>query len=124
LHRAQNEFYAGGSDGALRQVLAPNVSWLIPGRNPIAGSYNGLSEVLDYFGGRRQLAAETFQLRRLDVLTGDGDRIAALTDGSAELVGERQDWSTVGLYEVAARRASACWLLPLDPAIFDTIWSL
>jgi hypothetical protein len=36
--------------------------------------------VLDHFRRRQELADRTFQLARRDVLTGDTDRIDALTD--------------------------------------------
>jgi ketosteroid isomerase-like protein len=123
LHRAQNEFYAGGSGAALEQLLAPNVTWSVPGDNPIAGTYRGLEEVLDYFRRRRDLADRTFQMRRRDVLVGDGDRVAALTDGIATIRGVEHRWSTVGLYEVLDQQITACWLLPLDQIAFDAIWS-
>jgi hypothetical protein len=29
LHAAQNDFYAGGGDAALRAVLSPDISWHI-----------------------------------------------------------------------------------------------
>jgi uncharacterized protein len=44
LHRAQNEFYAGGSGSALEQLLASNITWTVPGDNRIAGTYRGLEE--------------------------------------------------------------------------------
>jgi len=59
-----------------------------------------------------------------DVLVGDGDRVAVLTDGSARIGGREERWSTVGLYRLAGdRRLAACWLLPLDPEAFDRIWA-
>jgi uncharacterized protein len=79
LHRAQNAFYAGGESVALRTLLTPETTWVVPGHNPIAGSYHGLDEVFEYFRRRRELAAGTFQMHRRDVLVGDGDRLAALT---------------------------------------------
>jgi ketosteroid isomerase-like protein len=123
LHEAQNEFYAGGSGAALRQLLAPNITWTVPGDNRIAGTYRGLEEVLDYFRRRRDLADHTFQMERRDVLVGDGDRIAALTDGLARIRDVDHRWSTVGLYDVIDGRIAACWLLPLDQRAFDAIWS-
>jgi ketosteroid isomerase-like protein len=123
LHTAQNELYAGGSGAALLQLLAPSITWTVPGDNAIAGTYRGLEDVLDYFRRRRDLAGGTFQMRRRDVLVGDGDRIAALTDGFATIAGVDHRWSTVGLYEVADQRIAACWLLSLDQRAFDAIWS-
>jgi ketosteroid isomerase-like protein len=123
LHTAQNEFYAGGSGAALEQLLAPNITWTVPGDNPIAGTYRGLEEVLDYFRRRRDLADRTFQVIRRDVLVGDGDRVAALADGFATIRGVDHRWSTVGLYDVLDQQITACWLLPLDQLAFDAIWS-
>jgi ketosteroid isomerase-like protein len=123
LHKAQNEFYAGGSGAALEQILAPTITWTVPGDNRIAGNYRGLEEVLGYFRRRRDLADRTFQMKRRDVLVGDGDRLAALTDGFATIRGVDHHWSTVGLYDVLDRQIAACWLLPLDQRAFDAIWS-
>ena len=123
LHEAQNEFYAGGSDAVLHQLLAANITWTVPGDNRIAGTYRGLEDVLDYFRRRRDLADRTFQMQRRDVLVGDGDRIAALTDGVATIRGVEHRWSTVGLYDVDDQQITACWLLPLDQHAFDAIWS-
>ena len=123
LHEAQNEFYAGGSGTALEQLLAPDITWTVPGDNRIAGEYRGLEQVFDYFRRRRDLADHTFQMKRRDVLVGDGDRLAALTDGFATIRDVEHHWSTVGLYDVGGGRIAACWLLPLDQRAFDAIWS-
>jgi ketosteroid isomerase-like protein len=123
LHSAQNEFYAGGSGAGLEQLLAPDLTWTVPGDNRIAGTYQGLAQVLAYFRRRRELAARTFQMKRRDVLVGDGDRVAALTDGFATIRGVDHRWSTVGLYDVADGQIAACWLLALDQPAFDAIWS-
>jgi len=123
LHAAQNEFYAGGSDAPLRQLLVPNITWTVPGDNRIAGTYHGLEEVFSYFRRRRDLAGHTFRMKRRDALVGDGDRLAALTDGFATIRRVAHRWSTVGLYHVSGRRITAGWLLPLDQRAFDAIWS-
>jgi ketosteroid isomerase-like protein len=123
LHEAQNAFYGGGSDAALHELLAADITWTVPGDNAIAGTYRGLDEVLGYFARRRDLADRTFRMQRLDVLVGEGNRVAALTDGIATVGGVEQRWSTVGLYDIVDRRIAACWLLPLDQRAFDAIWS-
>jgi len=123
LHKAQNEFYAGGSDVALKRLLAPSITWTVPGESRIAGTYRGLESVFEYFRRRRAIAGRTFRMKRRDVLVGDGERIAALTDGFATICGVAHRWSTVGLYNVMSRRIAACWLLPLDQRAFDAIWS-
>jgi uncharacterized protein len=123
LHEAQNLFYTGGSGSTLEQLLTPSITWRVPGENAIAGTYRGLAEVFDYFRRRRALASRTFQMTRTDVLVGEGNRLAALTDGVATIRGAEHRWSTVGLYDVVDQRIAACWLLPLDQRGFDLIWS-
>jgi ketosteroid isomerase-like protein len=123
LHAAQGEFYAGGADGPLRALLAPDVEWHVPGANAIAGDYRGIVEVMAYFARRRDHAARSFRMHPGDVLVGEGDRVAVLTDGTATIAGRAERWSTVGLYRLAGDRVAGCWLLPLDPTAFDRIWA-
>jgi ketosteroid isomerase-like protein len=123
LHQAQNDFYAGGGEAALEQIFARHIIWTVPGDNRIAGTYRGIEEVFAYLRKRRELAEHTFRLVPRDVLVGEGDRVAALTDGVATIRGVERRWSTVGLYDLADGRINACWLLPLDQSAFDSIWA-
>ena len=107
----------------MRAFLAPDIVWRIPGQNAIAGTYRGIDEVMEYFGRRRALAAGTFRMTRRDVLTGDGDAVAALTDGFARIGGEDHRWSTLGLYRFRKDKLVECDLLPLDADKFDRIWA-
>jgi ketosteroid isomerase-like protein len=123
LHAAQGAFYSGGPDEPLRAVLTADVEWRVPGRNAISGHYRGIDAVLAYFARRRDLAARSFRMLPGEVLVGDGDHVAVLTDGVARIGGREERWSTVGLYRLAGGRVAACSLLPLDPEAFDRIWA-
>jgi ketosteroid isomerase-like protein len=123
LHEAQRRFYAGGSGDELRDLLTTDIRWTVPGRNAIAGRYEGIAEVMSYFVKRREIASRTFTLHTSEVLVGDGDHVAALTDGTAVLAGAEERWSTVGLYRLRGGLVAACWLLPLDAEKFDRIWT-
>jgi ketosteroid isomerase-like protein len=123
LHEAQGAFYAGGTPEPLRNVLTEDIAWVVPGRNAIAGTYHGLDAVMAYFARRRDLADRSFRMHPGELLVGDGDHVAALTDGTATIAGVEHRWSTVGLYRLRGDRVAACWLLPLDPAAFDAIWA-
>ena len=123
LHAAQGDFYAGGPEEPLRAVLTDDIAWHVPGDNAIAGTYEGAEAVMAYFARRRDLAGRSFRMHPGDVLTGDGERVAVLTDGTATIDGQPHHWSTVGLYRLRGDRVAACWLLPLDPVAFDRIWA-
>ena len=87
LHSAQGSFYAGGPATALHRVLAEDVAWHVPGASPIAGIYPGQDAVLAYFARRRDLAGRTFRMHPREVLSGDGDHVAVITDGTATVGG-------------------------------------
>lgn len=123
LHSAQASLYTDGLVDAVRAVLTDDIAWHVPGGSPIAGSYRGVDQVIGYMLARRVLADGTFVMDRLDVLTGEGSVVAVLTDGSASFDGVARRWSTVGLYRVEGDRVAKCWLLPLDQAEFDDIWT-
>jgi catechol 2,3-dioxygenase-like lactoylglutathione lyase family enzyme/ketosteroid isomerase-like protein len=123
LHTAQNAMYAGGDDEPVCALLTDDVVWSVPGANALAGSYQGIEQVIGYFHDRRRMAGETLRLHPGELLVGSGDHVAALTDGSATIGGTEHRWSTVGLYRLHDRRIAACWLLPLDQAAFDRAWS-
>ena len=123
LHDAQARLYTDGDPARVRELLSEDIRWHVPGTSLIAGSYHGLDEVIEYMLARRRLADGTFVMHRLDVLTGDGSTIAVLTDGEAVIGGLERRWSTVGLYRLDGERVAECWLLPLDQAEFDDIWT-
>jgi uncharacterized protein len=124
LHAAQNAMYAGGDMEPIRVLLTEDIEWNVPGQNAIAGTYRGLDDVIEYFKRRRALAGNTFQLHPGELLVGDAEHLAVLTDGTATIDGVEHRWSTIGLYRVRKGRIAACWLLPLDQAQFDRVWAL
>jgi hypothetical protein len=123
LHAAQGVLSAGGPEDGVRALLAPDIVWHVPGRNAIAGTYRGIDEVLAYFRRRRDLAGGSFRMQPGDVLTGEGDAVGVLTDGTATIDGVDHAWSTVGLYRIRDGRIASCHLLALDQTSFDAIWA-
>jgi hypothetical protein len=71
---------------------------------------------------RRDLADGTFRMRRRELMVGEGEHFAALTDGIAIIDGRTREWSTVGLYCLRAELLVECRLFPFDQAQFDEIW--
>ena len=122
LHAALREFYAGGESAPLRKLLTDDVEWHVPGASAIAGNYRGIDAVLEYFRKRRELSGRTFRMHPREVLAGD-EHVAVITDGTVTIDGLERSWATIGLYRLRSDHVAACWLLPLDPAAFDAIWS-
>jgi hypothetical protein len=124
LHRRQGEMYAGGAVDPVAELLAEDIVWHVPGASSIAGDHRGVSEVIEYFQRRRRLANETMRMHPGELIC-KGEGVAQFVEGSAELDGEEVRWQTIGVYRVDAahRRICEVWLVPLDSALFDRIWS-
>ncbi len=124
LHRRQGEMYAGGPVEPVLELLAEDVVWHVPGASPIAGDHRGREQVAAYFERRRRLAVSTMRMSPGPVLA-EGDAVAQFVTGEATLGGERASWQTIGAYRADPehRLIREVWLIPLDSALFDRIWS-
>ena len=122
LYDALGTFYAGGAEEPVRELLTEDVEWHVPGSSAIAGDYEGIDQVVGYFNTRRSLARGTYRMLLGEVLVGE-EHVAVLTDGTAVVGGVEGRWTTLVLYRIRDGAVSRCWLLPLDGAAFDAIWS-
>jgi uncharacterized protein len=124
LHRRQAEMYAGGSLEPVLELLAEDVVWHVPGSSPIAGDHRGRGQVASYFEQRRGLARATMRMRPGEAMV-RGESLAQFVEGTAELEGREVSWQTIGAYRVdlEAGLVREVWLVPLDSALFDRIWS-
>ena len=68
-------------------------------------------------------ADRTLRMRLRDLLVGEGNNLAALTDGYAEIAGRSCEWSTIGLYRLRGDRLAECRLNSFDQTEFDSIWN-
>jgi len=116
--------YAGGSVEAVAELLAEDIVWHVPGKTPIAGDHRGVPAVIAYFNRRRELANATMRMEPGQVLEAD-NAIAQFVRGTATIDGTEVTWQTVGVYRIDLGRGhiQEVWLVPLDSALFDRIWS-
>jgi acyl-CoA thioester hydrolase len=122
LHRAQADLYINDQDAALRELLAPDVVWRVPGNSRISGVYEGVTQVLNYMRHRGTIANRTFRMERREVLEGPY-HLAALTEGTVQREGTTFKWRTIGLYQTREGRITECQLIPFDAAAFDAAWA-
>jgi acyl-CoA thioesterase FadM/ketosteroid isomerase-like protein len=118
----QREMYAGGGVKRVRELLAEDIVWHVPGTSPIAGDYRGRDAVIEYFLRRRTLAGGSIAITQRDEMH-DEEVLVQLADGRALLGGRDVEWRTAGVYRVAAGKIAEAWLVPLDGARFDHVWS-
>ena len=120
--RRQSAMYRGGDPEAVRELLAHDVVWHVPGRSPIAGDHRGRAAVMAYFDRRRALAGGA-----MTILPGEqivsGDVVIQFADGELARDGRRVRWRTAGVYRFDGECVAEAWLVPLDLDAFDAIWA-
>lgn len=123
LAAAERFMKSVGDAPAMRESLAPDVVWHVPGKAPISGEHKGVEGVLSYFGRLRGLSDGTFQAKVVDVLAGEST--AALY---SEATGKRPDGrsyrsSYVLLLTIREGRVASARLYNADQAAFERFWS-
>jgi ketosteroid isomerase-like protein len=116
--RRQSAMYRGGDADAVRELLAPDVVWHVPGASPIAGDHRGRDAVMAYFERRRALAGGAMTIVPGEQLV-SGDTVIQRADG---MIGELR-WRTVGIYRFDGDQVAEAWLVPLELDAFDAIWT-
>jgi ketosteroid isomerase-like protein len=82
------------------EILAPDVTWRIPGHHPLAGVKRGADEILAYFGA---LPRANFQAEPI-VIAAQGDYVIDVHRGWASYGDATLDMEWVLVYRVAAGR--------------------
>ena len=123
LIRSGYEAFAAGDVPAVLAIFADDISWTIPGRSPIAGTYTGHDEVLGFFGQLQERSDGTFNLEIHDVLDNDADKVALLLTETAQ----RDDASLsdvgVHVWTVQDGKATSFQAFAGDQHANDEFWS-
>ena len=123
LHRRKAELYAGGPAGPVADLLTDDIVLHVVGESPVAGVYRGWDAVLRYLSAAREMSRQTLRIYPGEVVAASGEVIVQLLDAAVLLDGEEVSWEAAGLYRVGGGRVREAWLVPLELAWFDRIWS-
>jgi ketosteroid isomerase-like protein len=119
LLRREYEAFESRDLGTLDEILADDVVYHIPGRNPFAGAHRGKRAVLRLFEADRRAS---FRSEVHDVLANDRHAVA-LTRVRGERDGLVLDDITVHVVHVIEGRITEAWFFPGDQAASDAFWS-
>ncbi|SRR6266567_2696138 len=114
--------FAAGDMGTLRELFAPEIVWHNPGRNPLAGDYHGVDDVLGFFGRLAEETQGTLRLHLHDVLANDA-HVVALVETHAERGGRAVDSNDTHVFHLTSGRVTEFWALSGDPYANDELLS-
>ena len=106
----------------LRQLFADTTVFHEPGRSPISGDYQGLDQVLGFFGALAERSGGTFRATLHDVVANDEHAIA-LHSSDAERNGRTAHSPTVLVFDVQDGRIAETWSYHSDQYEFDEFWA-
>ena len=106
---------------ALRDVFAPDATWVVPGDGTMAGSFTGREEIFAFLGRLPKETDGTYSSSLIDVLASD-DRAAALYRASGERKVRARPRPGAALPDRGRARPHVL-ALPSDPAAFERFWA-
>ena len=115
-------FGRGDIDALRDQYFADGIRWHLPGRSPLAGDYDGIGQVMEFFGQIMEQSGGTFRTELHDVLAND-EHAVALYATVAERDGRRLEDNNVSTFHIRDGKASEVWTQVTDMYAIDEFWS-
>jgi ketosteroid isomerase-like protein len=106
----------------LRQLFADTTIFHEPGRSPISGDYQGMDQVLGFFGTLAERSGGTFRATLHDVVANDEHAIG-LHSSDAERDGRAVRSPTVLVFHVRDGKITETWSHHYDQHEFDEFWA-
>jgi len=119
FHEAQQR----GDAATLADLMADDVVWHVPGRNPMSRDYHGKAEVAGFFARARELSGGTVRTELLDVLGGESYGVALV-----RVFAEREGRSLGGQFQaftfrIEGDKIAEFWFMVEDRYAVDAFWS-
>ena len=102
----------------LRSLIAEDVVWHVPGRNPIAGEIRGLDELVAWLGRVSELG---FTIREHDVF-GNDEHVCALSYMGARRPGVEVEMRVTSVFHFRGGQQVERWMYPEDMEAWDAIF--
>jgi len=122
LVRRGYDAFAKGDADTLRELLAPNVVWHLPGQSPLAGDYRGTDAVLDLFGRTMELTAGTFWAE-LHGIVADDEHTVGLHVARAERGGRTLEDRQVLVCHLSGGKLVEVWQYIENQYLYDGFFS-
>ena len=121
--RRMFEAYRNDDYETLRQVLAEDVVYHIPGRNLFSRDYVGQEALFELWRNQKErMGGKPYKIETIDILVSD-NHVVALTRVAAESGGKSVTWKGANVYAVRDGKISEAWFMLDDLYAYDSFWS-
>jgi ketosteroid isomerase-like protein len=122
LVRDSYDAFARRDMGAVMELLADDITFVIPGRSIQSGTFRGKQEVGKYFSIVQEHTKGTHRVEVIDVFANDTRAVGLL-----RALGQHDqavfDMTVIHLWQLADGKATAVSIIPIDQYAFDAFWS-
>lgn len=112
--------FAKGDFAVLNDLFAEDLPWHEPGRNQIAGDYQGREAVYGFFGRLMEITEGTFHLE-VQAVFADDERGIALVVSSASRGGRSITVQDAHIFRLRDGKVAEFWNASTDPYAFDEL---
>ena len=122
LMRRATEAFSKGDIATLKQIIAEDAAWHVPGRSQVAGDYRGHDQIFGFFGKLMELSGGTFKVELHDVLATD-DHAINLDRMTGRRGDKTLDMDLVLVVHPRDGKIAEAWDLFSDQYGWDDFWS-
>ena len=122
LLRAAYAAFANGDLAGYLQYCTPTMTFVVPGQNRVAGTYDRDTFQSGLIAQVMGLTNGTFRETVLDVFTSDRGGIVRAAH-EFERDGERHAYNTLHLYDIVGGKLASFREIPEDPRAFERAWA-
>jgi ketosteroid isomerase-like protein len=122
LLRSLYEAFGRGDMATIDAGFADDVTFHIPGRGPLSGTYAGKQRVYELFGKLAEGSGGTFKIEVHDVVAND-EHVVGLTTNSASREGKSVSYQATLVAHLKGGKVGEVWEMYDDPNKVDEFWS-
>jgi ketosteroid isomerase-like protein len=111
-----------GDMNALGDLVAEDIVWHTPGRNPLSGTYEGREATFESFAREAELCDNTYRVDVHDVLANERHTVALLR-ATAQHSNRELSQDYVLVFHIRDGRVTEAWEVWTDQATVDQFWS-
>jgi uncharacterized protein len=121
--RAMYEAHGRGDEARLRELLAEDVVWHLPGRTSVAGEHHGQDALLELWRREAGMLGGRV-LPAVHDITASDDHVVVLSGATLQRQGRTLSLKLISVFHVREGRITACWLhVAAGQDDFEALWS-
>ena len=113
--------FSRGDMGTLQELFAPDIKWHANGRNRLAGTFEGVGNVIENFGRIAAESGGTFKVEIHDLLASD-DHVVVLGRFSGDRQGAHLEGNYSHVFHLSGGKVTEAWVVNEDPYATDEFW--